>query len=192
MRNFPGERGFKFSPNATVDGRLRFRTADTSSKQVTNWIFLVQINKFPKFLSEKRIGAPLTHSFFTRYSRPLRQNHYTTHLHDRSTYPRFEGMRHSGPSIDQHCNRRPRQFIATMTFKLQVRGPKTAKAGRKQDENRSPSGKGITTCVIFFFWLLRQQARIMRRTLDISKLPNKMGSNLDHPLTETHSFSPIH
>ena len=50
----------KLSPNATVNGRLRVWKAANITEASHNWIVLVQINKFPKFLSEKGIGAPLT------------------------------------------------------------------------------------------------------------------------------------
>ena len=136
-------------------------------------------------MREKGIGAPLTPTF-TKNSRPLRQNHYTS-----STTALYiftvgisQGMRHSGGSIDQNICDRRQQFIATTTFKLQVRGPITAKgrtiAGRKSDENRNPPGKSITTWVSFGTPLPTTGPNI-----GYSKTQTKLGSNR-HPLTGPH------
>ena len=114
----PWDQAFKTLMPRSMEGWESERPAHWGSKE---------------FLGEKGIGAPLTHTF-TNNSRPLRQNHYTsstTALHI-SRVGISQGMGQSSTSIDQHCNRfsRPQQFMATTTFKLRVRGPKTAKAER--------------------------------------------------------------
>ena len=123
-----------------------------SRKRFTIWIILVQINKFPKFLSEKGIRAPLTIPSRETPGLCAKLIQFKlNHLHDRSTYPGSEYLKEC--EILEHQSiiiARPRQFIATATFKLQVKGPKQS----RQNDSRTKVGIFQGRQQLAFFGLL--------------------------------------
>ena len=118
MINCPGKRAFKIKSHCHSQWKVETQKGRQHRGGQSQLICLGS-NKENKILSEKGIGAPLTHTF-TRNSRPLCQNHCK--LPPRSLYISRVGTienisRHAifcqwDVNRSQHCNRHPRQIIA--------------------------------------------------------------------------------